>query len=351
MFIPSVVSLRAEAAIKKLMPSSEDRIRRLMAGLVDYQGCMDLITAIKAFRSDNDKQIEKAKLIHDLAVQQLELTKKRRQTLFEFGTLALRASGEKAQRESEELDLTGPNNTPRERERQLRQKQLWDDCAVWVDVDTMPAKLDDGDLAEQSLHKVAAARISKGYSEEVLKVSSFASLAEQLLDLSAKTADLKMYGVDPHSQSEAVGFIRELHLFGHGIAGRAPSADDAGQQPSFWVFGIKHPTDVLDLTFMSEKIGDDFTAESSLGLLRRYMVPGGSIVFRGCEVGKGDFGKLFLALVGHWCFGPDKWGYLKANQKNVFPQATAFEEGPPYRSPVTYKWPDDLSALASKMLP
>lgn len=347
LFIPFATTMRAERAINKLMSGTEDRIKLLMAQIVDYHGLMDIITAIKALRvGEDESRKKKVKLILDLAEKQLKLAKNRRSVLFEFGGLPLRINGEKLQRTEEQRDFDHSDRNPREQERMSMQAKLWDDCGVFVDIDTIPAKLGN-DSAEQTLTSVAKARTAQGISHEVLRPGSFEDFGDKLRKLSKDVADLKAFGTHPQSEDHAIGFIRELHLFGHGVAGGA----DSGLIPSFWPFGINHPTDVLDWTFMTAKLKkspNTFAAADSLGLLRDLLVPGATVVFRGCEVGKGQLGKEFLALVALWVFGDDKWGYVRANQKNVFAVPGSEALGPPYRDPVTYKWPDDLKKTANK---
>lgn len=339
-FIPSTMPPRCETAINKLLIRKEPEVRTMLAHVVDYAALSEMRSALHAWRSENAKEREKVKLVADVVEEQLTRIRLRHKKLHESGEAATRRGGEARQREIELSVLKGSKDTPRERQRLFAQHALFDQCAVSCDIDTFPAKPAEGDNAEQNLLKIAASRIPKGFSEHALRLDSPAQLFSELMSISLDLAAKTFYPVEPDRPNEAVSFIRELRFFGHGKAGTDQT------QPTFWLCGLQNP-ETIDMEWFIDAEGN---FEESFDTVRRYMAPGATIGFEGCEIGKGAHGKAFLALVGARFFGGQKFGFLKANQAETFSLPANPEEGLPSIDPVTYKWPDDLHAIAKSIL-
>ncbi|MEZ5357235.1 MAG: hypothetical protein R3F48_00300 [Candidatus Zixiibacteriota bacterium] len=343
-YIPSQIPPRAERAINKFFSMNESGIRELMAHVVDYRALIDLNTAVNAWPTESKAEIEKLKVLSQAIAQQLGAIRSRRKAVFETAAKATRREGEERQRVLEHLYKHLP---AREQERLLHSWRLWDDSAVYVDVDTIPSKPHPDDMAELALkNKMAPVRVSKGFSHSLFEIDSLAHLEVELYSLAEEIAGTGHFGVIKGVANEAVSFIRELRFFGHGSSGTAT------KQPTFHACGVLS-SDKIDISWLLGLAPDDDAdapsadAATVLGQLQNYLCPGATIFFEGCSVGKGDAGKQFLALVGHHCFGDFKFGFLKANTEETFTLSAAPEEGLPPVSPVTYKWPDDLRKIAN----
>jgi|GEM_PF-2900180 len=349
LFVPSLIPPRVEDAVNALSQMSESRARNLFGHVTDYRALLDMKTGLAAWPTKSEAEKEKIKFLFELVQKQLALIRFRKKHLFESGGMATRRKGEDRQRVIE-YGFLESHPSGMEDQRLLSSYRLWDDSAVYVDVDTVPADPHPQDEAEKFLTmSMAAKRTSEGFSHKVFKLESLLQFSEELLSLAEEVAKTGHFARSSPDSEEAVSFIRELRIFGHGSAG----SDDV--QATFHLCGVRSADKVDDswLLGLEPDNPDDAysaTAEEVLHPLRDYLCPGASILFEGCELAKGDKGKKLMALVGHHCFGDFKWGYIKGNQKETFKPVGLPEEGLPPVEPVTYKWPDDLQALANFLL-
>ena len=101
----------------------------------------------------------------------------------------------------------------------------------------------------------------------------------------------------------AVSFVRELRFFGHGQHGRFDPKSGTTIHAGFGFDGSILETPVL-LESSQKKL---------FKKVPKFMAPGSSTLFEGCDTGDGDLGKKFMKAIGELFFGAEKWGYVRAN--------------------------------------
>jgi hypothetical protein len=347
-YAPNVLRCHPEEALDRLLGMEPDDRRRAILNTVDPILLDELVNLLSSIDFILSKEVGAvAAELREMVVQQKLITTRRRTAVVvleprknEKKRADTREAGEEEQFAEEEHPSLVAGMTDREIERRFHARKLWDICAVRYQQE-MIAFPQFADGAEQLLFEMIEQRAKAKYldsfsllREEVVKEEDgstserrgFDDVPGQMTSVGRTFAALGLFGVVGNSsRSLALSCVQELRFYGHGKAG------GEGREASF-------------------KFADSETVTSALRdphrllrfrAVRNIMAPGASILLEGCETGRGAAGKAFLKAMAELCFGPEKWGFVRASTRGIT-STTMLKAGLVPGDPVTLKWPDDF---------
>lgn len=309
-YSPSVLSPASEDVLMILLSASPSEAAETIEHSLDYGLLSELREAIAVRESLTPEIQSKLRRLYEALTSQVQRLRTRRQIASSSG-FAARIAAEASQSEIErEHDEHWPPGF-REVERRFAADDLLRKCAVFYDLETFPAGRDVGS-DEVQLKGMVDARKRRGFCSEALGLEHVTGIARHL---------------GAAMERGAVCFVREIRCAGHGMA-------PADELSSAFVFDGGY-TDLADLRH--PEIAGRFAD------VWRYMAPGASIIFEGCNVGRGEGGRQYLGAFAELVFSKRKWGFVRANRTSTQLPITDTWRGLPPGDPVTYRWPDDFA--------
>ena len=354
-YVPVYAFPDAVSFVVTLSPMNSSTIRRRMAHIVDPRAARRIgveaefladpeVREIIGLPPESATAMAEIKKVADL----LDKTTRRRVELSNDPTKnRLRIEGEKKQ-----ADHAHPIAHVSDVEQQRRQDQqdLWARCGVSIDIEFSPhAEAVDGpvdseaeefhnrvtggrniDAGDELTAKMRRERIKEGFCDFAFPLA----LAQRDIpaQLEAVARQLGGTGLFAREGPLAVSFVRELRFYGHGQHGRFDPKSGTTIHAGFGFDGSILETPVL-LESSQKKL---------FKKVPKFMAPGSSTLFEGCDTGDGDLGKKFMKAIGELFFGAEKWGYVRANtvvtHLDPINRLAGFADG----SPKTLMWQNDF---------
>ena len=348
-YVPLYALPDAQTFIDALARSESSVILELMAHIVDPDASIACSVEaefysepeIRRIKKIGEFQADEVELILKLANRMDKLNRTRVKVANDPTHNGTRLSGEKEERKQEHPIA---KISSMEASRLLDRDSLWSQCGVFIDIEFSPhIEAIDGpidqeakdfhgaggraiDVGDEMAGTMRHQRAKAGFCDRGIPLALAQRDIPLALDLAAQ--QLGKQNIFGREGQFAVSFIRELRFYGHGQHGKPAKGIEAGF--------------AFDGSMIETSLLEDPSQKKLFSRVHKYMAPGSSVVFEGCDTGDGAAGRAFMKAIGEIFFAPHNWGYVRANTEvtSIDPvnKIAGFRDG----KPRTLMWPNDL---------
>jgi hypothetical protein len=347
-YVPLYALPDAQTFLEALAVSQKPAILQRMAHIIDPDASMAALVEAEFFA---DPEVQKFKGIPDVQSDEIELIVKLSEAVDTTNRKRVRAINDpkgnagRIQGEADQAKTDHPiaKTFTMESSRLGDLEDLWQHCGVAIDLEFSPhVESVDGPIDKEAAEFHGGGRnidVGDVMAAEMRPLREAAGFCDRALPLALAQRDipgnlealamtLGKTGLFAREGAFAVSFIREIRFYAHGQHGKP----DKGIEAGFAFDGSMIETSLLE----------DPKQKKIFENVHKFMAPGSSVLFEGCDTGDGAAGKAFMEAIARIFFAPHKWGYVRANTEvtSIDPvnKKAGFRDG----KPRTLMWPNDF---------